>query len=175
MGSFYTTFPELTSPDFSGVGGLPSTKTDENLRQSNPQPESGIFSAAPSDIKSPSSSCSHSSGSSICCSIGVKQHTTTNNGLVSGDPLMVEDPGGVLKRTHSDVELHALNRDETKLLNPFQFHVLHLALQPLDLILQFNGYLEEIRIIGSSSFLESLDDSQINKIVSNVVCGFSKE
>ncbi|KAJ6765614.1 PROTEIN NLP2 [Salix purpurea] len=122
MGSFYTTFPELTSPDFSGVGGLPSTKTDENLRQSNPQPESGIFSAAPSDIKSPSSSCSHSSGSSICCSIGVKQHTTTNNGLVSGDPLMVEDPGGVLKRTHSDVELHALNRDETKLLVRSQSH-----------------------------------------------------
>ncbi|XP_073264828.1 protein NLP2 isoform X2 [Populus alba] len=122
MGSFYATFPELTSPNLSGNGGLPSTKTDENFKQLNPQPESGIFSAAPSALKSPSSSCSHSSGSSICCSIGVKQDTATNNDSVSGDPLMVVDLGDVLKRTHSDAELHALNRDETKLLVRSQSH-----------------------------------------------------
>ncbi|CAK7329086.1 unnamed protein product [Dovyalis caffra] len=122
IGSFYTTFPELTSPNFSANGAFPSIKTNDDSNKLNPHPQSGIFNAAASASKSPSSSCSQSSGSSICCSTGVKQHATTNNGSVSGNPLLVEDPGGVLKRTHSDAELHALNRDEPKLLVRSQSH-----------------------------------------------------
>jgi hypothetical protein len=85
IGSFYTTFPELTSPNFSANGGFPSSKANDDSNKSNHRPENGIFSAAASASKSPSSSSSQSSGSSICCSTAVKQHTTTNNGSVIMD------------------------------------------------------------------------------------------
>lgn len=119
IGSFYNTFPELTSPSFCRK---PSLMMNENLKPLNPQPESGTSNAGATASKSPSSSCSQSSGSSISCSTGAKEHTITNNTSNTEDALAVEDPGGVLKRTLSDAELHALYREEPKPLARSQSH-----------------------------------------------------
>ncbi|GMI73353.1 NIN-like protein 2 [Hibiscus trionum] len=104
IGSFYSSFPELSSPNFSGKG--------LSSNPSEPQPESGMFSQGASAPKSPSSSCSRSSGSSTCCYTGVKQHNT-GPGISAG---------GELKRALSDAELHALNQEEPKLLVRSQSH-----------------------------------------------------
>ncbi|XVF68075.1 hypothetical protein PTKIN_Ptkin10aG0174000 [Pterospermum kingtungense] len=122
IGSFYSSFPELSSPNFSGNGPSSSLKISNNSKPSEPQLESGMFSQGAAAPKSPSSSCSQSSGSSTCCSTGAKQHSTSINALGSADGLAVEDPGGALKRARSDAELHALNQEEPKLLARSQSH-----------------------------------------------------
>ncbi|KAL6963601.1 hypothetical protein U1Q18_034612 [Sarracenia purpurea var. burkii] len=66
--------------------------------------------------KSPSSSCSQSSGSSFYCSTEAKQPPVTDNALCGNDAFLAEHVGEVLKRTHSDTELHNLVQGETKLL-----------------------------------------------------------
>ncbi|KAK8504225.1 hypothetical protein V6N12_044770 [Hibiscus sabdariffa] len=114
IGSFYTSFPELSSPNFSDKG--PSSKMSNQSKPSEPQPESGMLSQGASAPKSPSSSCSQSSGSSTCCYTGVKQRNTGADGLA------LENPGGELKRALSDAELHALNQEEPKLLVRSQSH-----------------------------------------------------
>ncbi|KAJ6410204.1 hypothetical protein OIU84_009657 [Salix udensis] len=49
IGSFYTTFPELTSPLFSAnATGFPSSKTSDDSNKLNPRPENGIASASKS-------------------------------------------------------------------------------------------------------------------------------
>ncbi|XVF00761.1 hypothetical protein REPUB_Repub04eG0029400 [Reevesia pubescens] len=120
IGSFYSSFPELSSPNFSGNGPSSSSKISNLSKPSEPQLVSGMF--YPAAPKSPSSSCSHSSGSSTCCSTGAKQHSTSINALSSADGLTVEDTGGALKRALSDAELHALNQEEPKLLARSQSH-----------------------------------------------------
>ncbi|XWS55183.1 hypothetical protein CRYUN_Cryun10bG0152800 [Craigia yunnanensis] len=122
IGSFYSSFPELSSPNFSGNGPSSSLKISNHSKPSEPQLESGMFSQGAAAPKSPSSSCSHSSGSSTCCSTGAKQQSTSINALGSADGLAVEDPGGALKRALSDAELHALNQEEPKLLARSQSH-----------------------------------------------------
>lgn len=121
IGSFYSSFPELSSPNFSGSGPSSSLKISNHSKLSEPQLESGMFSQGAAAPKSPSSSCSHSSGSSTCCSTGAK-HSTSINALGGADGLMLEDPGGALKRARSDAELHALNQEEPKLLARSQSH-----------------------------------------------------
>ncbi|EEF35231.1 protein NLP1 [Ricinus communis] len=123
IGSFYTTFPELTSPNYGGNGPFTSLKMNDDSKPVNFQPENGFINAGTTASKSPSSSCSQSSGSSICCSTGEK-HKITNNALNTGDGLTVENPSGVLKRTRSDAELHALYRPESKPLARSQSHKL---------------------------------------------------
>ncbi|WRX15916.1 PB1 domain - like 7 [Theobroma cacao] len=122
IGSFYSSFPELSSPNFSGNGPSSSLKISNHSKPSETQLESGMFSQGAAAPKSPSSSGSQSSGSSTCCSTGAKQHSTSINALGSADGLTVEDPGGALKRALSDVELHALNQEEPKLLARSQSH-----------------------------------------------------
>lgn len=113
--SFYTVFPELSSPKSSGNGPFSSFKMSDNSKQLNPQPESGLFSPKGTDLKSQSSLCSQNSGSSICCSNGSKQLTNTINGFSTGHALAVEDPVTVLKRTYGNAELHSLNQEEPPL------------------------------------------------------------
>lgn len=132
IGSFYSSFPELSSPNLSGNGPSSSLKISGHSKPSEPQHENCMFSQGTAAPKSPSSSCSRSSGSSTCCSMGVKQHSTNISALCSADGLMVEDPGGALKRARSDAELHLLNQEEPKLLSRSQSHKTLGELPPLE-------------------------------------------
>lgn len=120
IGSFYTNFPELSSPTLPGTVPFSSSKMTDTSKQLKPQSE-GLFSPGATTSKSPSSSCSPSSSSSFCCSTGAKQQSDTVNASLSGDILMVEDPV-LLKRTRSDAELLVSNPDEPKLLARSQSH-----------------------------------------------------
>ncbi|KAF8101507.1 hypothetical protein N665_0204s0005 [Sinapis alba] len=99
LDSFYTSFPELSSQNVSGT----SFKNNDQSRHLNAQ---GIAAATRSP---PSSSCSHSSGSSTCCSTEANQSTNTGNTLTT---LMAENAGEILKRARSEVKLHTM--EETK-------------------------------------------------------------
>ncbi|KAL1215658.1 Protein NLP2 [Cardamine amara subsp. amara] len=93
LDSFYTSFPELSSPHMSAQGTA----------------------AAP---KSPAtSSCSHSSGSSTCCSTGANQSNNTGNTSNTVTTLMAESASAILKRARSEVRLHTMNQEETKSLS----------------------------------------------------------
>ncbi|KAE8659417.1 Protein NLP2 [Hibiscus syriacus] len=119
IGSFYPSFPELSSPNFSSKG--PSSRISNQSKPSEPQPKSGMFSQGAAPPKSPSS-CSRSSGSCTCCYRSMKQLNTGINALCSADGLPLENPGRALKRAFNDAELHALNQEEPKLLAISQNH-----------------------------------------------------
>ncbi|CAH2076688.1 unnamed protein product [Thlaspi arvense] len=118
LDSFYTSFPELSSPNVSATATGTSVKNTDLSRHLNAQTENGVsgqggVAAAPRSP--PSSSCSHSSGSSTCCSTGANQSTTTAN--TSATTLMAENAGAILKRARSEVRLHSVNQEETKSLS----------------------------------------------------------
>ncbi|CAL9022979.1 unnamed protein product [Prunus brigantina] len=122
IGSFYSSFPELNSPKFPGSGQYSSMNMSDHSKQVNPQQhdQSGLYSHV-TTTKSPSSSCSQTSGPSVCVA-GAQQHTITINTLGSGDALMTEDPVGMLKRACGDADLHASFQEETKLIHRSQSH-----------------------------------------------------
>ncbi|KAK8582602.1 hypothetical protein V6N13_069376 [Hibiscus sabdariffa] len=122
IGSFYSSFPELSSPNHSGNGPSSSLKIGNHSKPSEPQLENCMFSQGDAAPKSPPSSCSHSSGSTTCRSTGAKQQNTNTNNLCNEDGLPVEDPGGAMKRAHSVAELHSLNQEEPKLIARSQSH-----------------------------------------------------
>lgn len=114
--NFYSNFPELSSPNLSGISPFSLSKNTDQTKQLNPQHEGGLSSLGATNSKSPSSSCSQSSSSSFCCSAEVKQHTSTVNATTENrDALLVEDSGGVQERACSDTELHVSNQEEPKL------------------------------------------------------------
>ncbi|KAL2537924.1 Protein NLP2 [Forsythia ovata] len=122
LSSFYNNFPELVSPNLPGTSHLSASKMSDHLQQLNTQPEGSLLSPGNTASKSPTSSGSHSSSSSFCCSTGVKQPSFPVNVSSSGDASLAEQTGGMLKRARSDAELLDLGQDETKLLVRSQSH-----------------------------------------------------
>ncbi|WCJ40008.1 Plant regulator RWP-RK family protein [Euphorbia peplus] len=120
--SFYKAFPDLSSPNICGNGSFGFLKMNDDSKPLNPHPENGTVNAGATASKSPSSSCSQSSGSSTCCSTETKKHSITDNALNPVDALKVEYPIGELKRTRSDAELHAAYCGEPKPLVRSQSH-----------------------------------------------------
>ncbi|KAL6965177.1 hypothetical protein U1Q18_036230 [Sarracenia purpurea var. burkii] len=115
LDSFYSNFPELSSPNLPGISASTS-KMNDQLKQLNTQPAANSFSPVITS-KSPSSSCSRSSNSSFCCSMEAKQPPVPVNALGGAYASVWEGhPGWGQKRAHSDTELHGSGQEETKLL-----------------------------------------------------------
>ncbi|KAF6148410.1 hypothetical protein GIB67_036625 [Kingdonia uniflora] len=117
IGSFYANFPELNSPNLSGNTQFSKSKPGDNLKADNLK----LLNTQPESVKSPSSSYSHSSSSSLCCSSG-KQHHLNPCSAHPDDASMAENPGGELKRARSDAGLHFSSQEEQKPLARSQSH-----------------------------------------------------
>ncbi|CAF2146866.1 unnamed protein product [Brassica napus] len=118
LDSFYTSFPELSSPNnVSSTGTGTSFKNNDQPSHLNPQTENGVSPAVAPTSSPPSSSCSHSSGSSTCCSTGANQSTNTANTSNTISTRMAENAGAILKRARSEVRLRTVNQEETKSLS----------------------------------------------------------
>lgn len=127
LSSFYTNFPELSSPNNPGTSNFSTSKNDDRLQQVNTQLDS---SPVTTTSKSTSSSGSHNSSSSLFCSTGSKNLFPTNNVFATTE----EHPGGMLKRAHTETELHDMGQEETKLLVRSQSQKIqsnHISIEPL--------------------------------------------
>ncbi|OIT35080.1 PREDICTED: protein NLP2 [Nicotiana attenuata] len=134
LSSFYTNFPELTSPNNPGTSNLSASKNHDHMQQVNTQPDGSTLSPDTATSKSTSSSGSHNSSSSLFCSTGSKHLFPVTNVFSTGNATMEEHPGGMLKRAHTEAESHDMGQEETKLLVRSQSQKVqsnHISLEPL--------------------------------------------
>ncbi|KAK4434120.1 protein NLP4 [Sesamum alatum] len=121
--SFYSNFPELASPNASRTTPFSHSKSADNLKPLEGQPESSVLRPPAAASVSPSSSCSQSSSSSQCCSSGAQPNSYSTGVAGLEDPVVKEEPdNSMLKRTRSDANLH-FSSDGPKLLPRSQSHV----------------------------------------------------
>ena len=105
IGSFYSSFPELSSADFSSSGRSESSKKAHTYPQNNNL--YGHGDGAANALKSPSSACSQTFGASTMSCAGNQASTVMNTVSVSynGDVVMTErSDAALLKRAHSEAE-----------------------------------------------------------------------
>ncbi|CAN4107282.1 unnamed protein product [Withania somnifera] len=113
LSSFYTNFPDLSPPNNPRTSYLSASKNDDHLQQVNTQPDGSLVTTT---SKSTSSSGSHNSSSSLFGSTGSKNLFPSTNVFPTGNATTEEHPGGMLKRAHTETELHDMGQEETKLL-----------------------------------------------------------
>lgn len=140
ISSFYSQFPELGSPNVSGTSSsipkLTDQKTQLILQQEKASPnplsftrqddisvhvhnqnENGLNSPVGTTSKSPSSSCSQLSGSSLCFSTGAKEEPLLVNTVGGTDAIFCESSDRAVKQISSEAEL---------LLQPASYHAMKL-------------------------------------------------
>ncbi|KAK4387809.1 protein NLP5 [Sesamum angolense] len=121
--SFYSNFPELASPNASRTTPFSHSKSTDNLKPLEVQPESSVLRPPAAASVSPSSSGSQSSSSSQCCSSGAQPNSYSTSVAGLEDPVVKEEPdNSMLKRTRSDANLH-FSSDGPELLPRSQSHV----------------------------------------------------
>ncbi|XP_048430819.1 protein NLP5-like isoform X1 [Pyrus x bretschneideri] len=117
INSFYTNFPELTSPNLSGTSPFSSSKLSDQPKQTNLSPKGGVLSPQATASKSPPSSCCQSSSSSQCCSSRTQQCPFSCNIAGNDDPVVGDKSrDSVLKRVRREAGLHAFGQDRAELL-----------------------------------------------------------
>ncbi|XP_028768116.1 LOW QUALITY PROTEIN: protein NLP2-like [Neltuma alba] len=97
IGSFYSSFPELSSTNLSGSGPSQSSSISDHSKKAHARPEHGLYGHGGPTLKSPPSCCSQ---------------TSTIINRSSADFIMAENPEALLKRAHTHVEAEL--REDTK-------------------------------------------------------------
>ncbi|XP_058098542.1 protein NLP5-like isoform X2 [Magnolia sinica] len=119
ISSLYANFPQaygsdLTSPHASGSSTFSKLKQANHQKSSNTSQPEVIFSTCAAPEKSPSSSCSQSSSSGLCCSTMAQHHSHVAHLVVSEDASMTESQSILLKKAYSEAELHELGKEEPR-------------------------------------------------------------